>query len=268
MKWDFKSGIKYKIFWDKQYKEELKNELKFLNNTESLFYKLNELEGNIIRLLGELSDIKEEMEREEKYKKESFLYLQERYDNTKEEYDFIEEKLNIEISQVNSLTRKENELNSEYIGLIRELFLSILDVFERFDRKKLNYNTVAKEKINNDNVDIYIKEAERILRDMEDFLNSKLLDIKSFKDNDSKFFNKFMVGMKKKMKEEQIIQFKKNKMNNLIGKNNQIINKASKVPFILRKTEGPYHSQKKKIKKVVNYDLIKKLEDEELINFQ
>ena len=57
-------------------------------------------------------------------------------------------------------------------------------------------------------------------------------------------------------------------MNNLIGKNNQIINKASKVPFILRKTEGPYHSQKKKIKKVVNYDLIKKLEDEELINFQ
>ena len=258
----------YKIFWDKQYKEELKNELKFLNNTESLFYKFNELEGNIIRLLGELSDIKEEMEREEKYKKESFLYLQERYDNTKEEYDFIEEKLNIEISQVNSLTRKENELNSEYIGLIRELFLSILDVFERFDRKKLNYNTVAKEKINNDNVDIYIKEAERILRDMEDFLNSKLLDIKSFKDNDSKFFNKFMIGMKKKMKEEQIIQFKKNKMNNLIGKNNQIINKASKVPFILRKTEGPYHSQKKKIKKVVNYDLIKKLEDEELINFQ
>ena len=140
--------------------------------------------------------------------------------------------------------------------------------FERFDRKKLNYNTVAKEKINNDNVEIYIKEAERILRDMEDFLNSKLLDIKSFKDNDSKFFNKFMVGMKKKMKEEQIIQFKKNKMTNLIGKNNQIINKASKVPFILRKTEGPYHSQKKKIKKVVNYDLIKKLEDEELINFQ
>ena len=140
--------------------------------------------------MGELSDIKEEMEREEKYKKESFLYLQERYDNTKEEYDFIEEKLNIEISQVNSLTRKENELNSEYIGLIRELFLSILDVFERFDRKKLNYYTVAKEKINNDNVDIYIKEAERILRDMEDFLNSKLWDINSFKDNDSKFFKK------------------------------------------------------------------------------
>ena len=258
----------YKIFWDKQYKEELKDELKFLSNTDSLYYKFNELEGSIIRLLDELTDIKEEMERDEKNKKVSFRYLQERYDNTKEEYELLEEKLKIEKSQMSNLTRKESELNNEYIGLIREIFLSILDVFERFDRKKLNYNAVVKEKINNDNVDLYIKDAERILRDMEEFLNSKLLEIKSFKDNDSKFFNKFMVGMKKKMKEEQIIQFKKNKMTNLIGKNNQIINKANKVPFILRKTEGPYHSLKKKIKTVINYDLIKKLEDEELIKFQ
>jgi hypothetical protein len=189
----------YKIFWDKQYKEELKDELKFLSNTDSLYYKFNELEGSIIRLLDELTDIKEEMERDEKNKKVSFRYLQERYDNTKEEYELLEEKLKIEKSQMSNLTRKESELNNEYIGLIREIFLSILDVFERFDKKKLNYNAVVKEKINNDNVDLYIKDAERILRDMEEFLNSKLLEIKSFKDNDSKFFNKFMVGMKKKM---------------------------------------------------------------------
>ena len=38
----------------------------------------------------------------------------------------------------------------------------------------------------------------------------------------------------------------------------KMINKANKVPFILRQTAVPYHSPKKKEKKVINYDLIKK----------
>ena len=56
----------YQIFWDKQYKDQLKNELKFLNNIDSMSYKFQEIEGNIMRLLEELSDIQEETEAEEK----------------------------------------------------------------------------------------------------------------------------------------------------------------------------------------------------------
>ena len=259
---------KYRIFWDKNYREQLKNELKFLNNTDSMIYKFRELEGNILRLLDEAFSINKEIERDEKLNQENLEYLQERYNKVKEEYDMYDEKLKIEEAFLNNLTEKENELNSEYIKLIGELFLSILQVFGRFDKKKLNYNILLKEKINKDNVDLYLKEGERILRDMEDYLNSSLLEIKSFKENDTIFFNKFMNSMKKKMKEEQIIQFKKNKVSNLIGKNNQIINKANKIPFIMRKVVVPYHSPKKKLKKVINYELIKKLEDEELMKYQ
>ena len=259
---------KYRIFWDKNYREQLKNELKFLNNTDSMIYKFRELEGNILRLLDEAFSINKEIERDEKLNQENLGYLQERYNKVKEEYDMYDEKLKIEEAFLNNLTEKENELNSEYIKLIGELFLSILQVFGRFDKKKLNYNILLKEKINKDNVDLYLKEGERILRDMEDYLNSSLLEIKSFKENDTIFFNKFMTSMKKKMKEEQIIQFKKNKVSNLIGKNNQIINKANKIPFIMRKVVVPYHSPKKKLKKVINYELIKKLEDEELMKYQ
>ena len=258
----------YQIFWDKQYKDQLKNELKFLNNIDSMSFKFNEIEGNIMRLLEELSNIEEEVEAEKKRDDETLKYLRERFANTTEEYEAINEKFKIEQNYMNNLAQKENELNSEYIVLIKELFLSILEVFGRFDKKKLNYNVILKEKIDKDNVELYLKEGERILRSMEDYLNSTLLEIKSFKDNDGKFFNQFMVGMKKRMKEEQIIQFKKNKMNRILGINNEIINKANKVPFILRQTAVPYHSPKKKEKKVINYDLIKKLEDEELIKYQ
>lgn len=258
---------KYKIFWDKQYKEELKDELKFLNNTDSMFFRFNEIEGNITRLLDEQFNIQKEMEREEKRGNEILKYLQERYDNTYEEYKSYEDKLIIEKNLFKGLTEKENELNIEYTQFIKDLFLNIVDVFGRFDKRKFDTYLLMKEKITKDNVDVFLREGERILRDMEEFLNSKLLAIDSYKINDSKFFNKFMNNMKKKMKEEQMILFKKNKMENLIGKNNKIINKANKVPFILRKTEAPYHSPKKKEKKVINYDLIKKLEDDELLKY-
>ena len=258
---------KYKIFWDKQYKEELKDELKFLNNTDSMFFRFNEIEGNITRLLDEQFNIQKEMEREEKRGNEILKYLQERYDNTYEEYKSYEDKLIIEKNLFKGLTEKENELNIEYTQFIKDLFLNIVDVFGRFDKRKFDTHLLMKEKITKDNVDVFLREGERILRDMEEFLNSKLLAIDSYKINDSKFFNKFMNNMKKKMKEEQMILFKKNKMENLIGKNNKIINKANKVPFILRKTEAPYHSPKKKEKKVINYDLIKKLEDDELLKY-
>ena len=258
---------KYKIFWDKQYKEELKDELKFLNNTDSMYFRFNEIEGNIMRLLDEQFNIQKEMEREEKRGNEILKYLQARYDNTYEEYKSYEDKLIIEKNLFKGLTEKENELNIEYTQFIKDLFLNIVDVFGRFDKRKFDTHLLMKEKITKDNVDVFLREGERILRDMEEFLNSKLLAIDSYKINDSKFFNKFMNNMKKKMKEEQMILFKKNKMENLIGKNNKIINKANKVPFILRKTEAPYHSPKKKEKKVINYDLIKKLEDDELLKY-
>ena len=258
----------YQIFWDKQYKDKLKSELKFLNDTELMYLKFKEIEGNIMRLLDEHFNIENEIENEKKYNKEILDYLQERYDNAMEEYKSYEENYLIEKNLMNNLTEKENELNSEYIELIGDLFLSIVNVFGRFDKKKFNTSILLKEKIDKDNVDNFLKNGHRILRDMEDFLNSKLLDIESYKVNDTKFFNKFMHYTKKKMKEEQIIQFKKNKMNNLIGKNNEIINKANKAPFILRKTEAPYHSPKKKVKKIINYDLNKKIEDEELLKYQ
>lgn len=98
-------------------------------------YKFQEIEGNIMRLLEELSDIQEETEAEEKKDNETLKYLRERFANTNEEYETIEEKFKIEQNYMNNLAQKENELNSEYIVLIKELFLSILEVFGRFDKK-------------------------------------------------------------------------------------------------------------------------------------
>ena len=258
----------YRLFYDKQYKEQLKRELKFLNNIELLFFKFSQIEGDIMRLIEEQYNINAEIKAERKKDKENIKYLKERYDTALIEYNINDEKLQIEKNFMTGLNEKENELNSEYLELIAELFYSIADNFGRFNKNSFNTKYLMKEKISRDNIDTYLKEGKRILRETEEALNNVLLSIKSYQENDTKFFNKFMDNTKKKLKDEQIAMFKRKKMVNLIGKNNQIINKANKVPFIKRKTASPYHSPKKKEKNVINYDLIKKLEDEELIKFQ
>ena len=258
----------YRLFYDKQYKEQLKRELKFLNNIELLFFKFSQIEGDIMRLIEEQYNINAEIKAERKKDKENIKYLKERYDTSLIEYNINDEKLQIEKNFMTGLNEKENELNSEYLELIAELFYSIADNFGRFNKNSFNTKYLMKEKISRDNIDTYLKEGKRILRETEEALNNVLLSIKSYQENDTKFFNKFMDNTKKKLKDEQIAMFKRKKMVNLIGKNNQIINKANKVPFIKRKTASPYHSPKKKEKNVINYDLIKKLEDEELIKFQ
>ena len=258
----------YRLFYDKQYKEQLKRELKFLNNIELLFFKFSQIEGDIMRLIEEQYNINAEIKAERKKDKENIKYLKERYDTSLIEYNINDEKLQIEKNFMTGLNEKENELNSEYLELIGELFYSIANNFGRFNKNSFNTKYLMKEKISRDNIDTYLKEGKRILRETEEALNNVLLSIKSYQENDTKFFNKFMDNTKKKLKDEQIAMFKRKKMVNLIGKNNQIINKANKVPFIKRKTASPYHSPKKKEKNVINYDLIKKLEDEELIKFQ
>ena len=258
----------YRLFYDKQYKEQLKRELKFLNNIELLFFKFSQIEGDIMRLIEEQYNINAEIKAERKKDKENIKYLKERYDTALIEYNINDEKLQIEKNFMTGLNEKENELNSEYLELIGELFYSIANNFGRFNKNSFNTKYLMKEKISRDNIDTYLKEGKRILRETEEALNNVLLSIKSYQENDTKFFNKFMDNTKKKLKDEQIAMFKRKKMVNLIGKNNQIINKANKVPFIKRKTASPYHSPKKKEKNVINYDLIKKLEDEELIKFQ
>ena len=258
----------YRLFYDKQYKEQLKRELKFLNNIELLFFKFSQIEGDIMRLIEEQYNINAEIKAERKKDKENIKYLKERYDTALIEYNINDEKLQIEKNFMTGLNEKENELNSEYLELIAELFYSIADNFGRFNKNSFNTKYLMKEKISRDNIDTYLKEGKRILRETEEALNNVLLSIKSYQENDTKFFNKFMDNTKKKLKDEQIAMFKRKKMVNLIGKNNQILNKANKVPFIKRKTASPYHSPKKKEKNVINYDLIKKLEDEELIKFQ
>ena len=257
----------YSIFWDNKNKEELKNELKFLEEPEIMINQFHEIERNIMRLLDFKNDLLNEIKKDEINNNLILNELNSRYAKVEKEYKKLKINLNIEQNIVNDLKKKEIDGNNEYISLIGTLFLNIVEILGQNDKQKMNYKFILDSKIDKDNVDICLREGGRILREKEDLLNNTLLSIKSYKEKDGRFFNQIMDETKLKNKLQKHLLHKKDKMNQQLETEAKVINKVNKIKLISRKTEAPYHSPQKKVKKVINQDQIKRLEDEELLKY-
>ena len=258
----------YSIFWDNKYKEELKDELKFLEEPDLLIHRFNEVEGNIMRLINFKNNLLNEIKEDENNHNLILNELKARYAKVEKEYKILELNLNIETNFINNLKRKEIDYNYEYISLIGTLFLNIVEILGQNDKQKMNYRFILNSKIDKDNVDICLKEGERILREKEELLNNTLLTIKSYQEKDGRFFNQVMDETKHKNKLQKHLLYKKNNMDKQFENEAKLMHKANRIKLISRKTEAPYHSPQKKIKKVINYEQIKRLEDEELLKYE
>lgn len=257
----------YSIFWDNNRKKELKEELNFLEEPELLISKFQKMEGNIMLFLDMKNNLDNEMKEEEKNHKIIMDELQKKYSKEEKEYKIIEQNLKIEMNNINNLKKKEIDFNKEEIDLIGKLFLDIVEILGENDKFKMNYKSILNGTIDNYNVDICIREGERILREKEDLLNNTLHEIKTYQENDGFFFTQVMDETKLKNKLQKHLMYKKNKNQKQIENEKKYNIKANRFLLISRKTEAPYHSPQKKVKKPINYELIKRLEDEELIKY-
>jgi hypothetical protein len=258
----------YSIFWEPRYAKELEEELEYLKNPDLLLQKLHEIEGNIMRLLEFKDNLIKESEEEEKKHQIILGELKSRYEDAKIDYKKNSKKLKFELSQIDNLKKKEVDHNSEFIELIGILFLNIVEVFGKNDKYKNNYKSILNGKIDKDNISICLKEGRRLLRENEDLLNNTLLAIKSYQEKDERFFNQVMDETKQKNKAQKHLMYKKNKMDMQFENEVKFIHKTNKIKILSRKTEAPYHSPQKKVKKVINLGQIKRLEDEELLKYQ
>ena len=258
----------YSIFWEPRYAKELEEELEYLKNPDLLLQKLHEIEGNIMRLLEFKDNLIKESEEEEKKHEIILGELKSRYEDAKIDYKKNSKKLKFELSQIDNLKKKEVDHNSEFIELIGILFLNIVEVFGKNDKYKNNYKSILNGKIDKDNISICLKEGRRLLRENEDLLNNTLLAIKSYQEKDERFFNQVMDETKQKNKAQKHLMYKKNKMDMQFENEVKFIHKTNKIKILSRKTEAPYHSPQKKVKKVINLGEIKRLEDEELLKYQ
>lgn len=259
----------YLIFYDPRYRDEVKNELKFLNEPQLLVDRFENKERDIMRILDTKNNILKETSNDQKEYMTILDDLRMKCDKEENEYKKFLKEINSQMGDINNLIKKEeDEYNNDIIELIGTLFLDIVDIFGKNDKYNFRYKSVLNNKIDKDNINICIREGERLLREQEDLLNNALHLIATYKEKDPRFFGKIMDEAKRRNKIEKQLQFKRSRMNRQLEFEVRAISNAHKVALIPRKVAIPYHSPKKKLKKVVNYDLIKKLEDEELLKYQ
>ena len=258
----------YLMFYDPRYKDELKNELKFLNDPQLLVDKLEDKERDIMRILNVKNNILKETSNDLKEYKAELDVLKMKRDKEENEYKKFLKEIYIQMGDINNLIKKENDCNNDINKLMGSLFLDIVDTFGKDDKNYFCYKNVLNSKIDKDNINLCIREGERLLREQEDLLNNTLNLMATYKEKDPRFFGKIMEEAKRRNKIEKQRQFKMSRLNKQLEVEVKAIKNAHKVTLIPRKVAIPYHSPKKKEKKVINYDLIKKLEDEELLKYQ
>ena len=259
----------YSMFWEPKNKEKLKEEITFLEEPDLLIHKLNEIEKNIRRLMNIKDSLLKDIASDEKEHNVILDELRAKYENEEKVYLKIKEEIDIEMNSINKYIKRENEQNIDVVKLIGSLFLEIVDELGKNDKNRFIYSYLLNGNIDKNNVDICIKEGERILREQEGKLNSALLSIKLYQEKDERFLSQVMDEAKKRSKLQKQLLFKKNKINKQLDEEIQANNKAKKLILISKKSAIPYHHMpKKKEKKKIDYDLIKRLEDEELIKYQ
>ena len=257
----------YLMFYDPRYKDELKNELKFLDNPQLLVDRLEDKERDIMRILNVKNNIIKEISNNQKEYKAELDDLKKKCDKEENEYKKFLKEINSQMNGINNLIKKEDEYDNDINKLIGGLFLDIVDTFGKNDKDNFRYKQVLNSKIDKDNINICIREGERLLREQEDLLNNTLYLMATYKEKDPRFFGKILEEAKKRNKIEKQMQFKMSRLNKQLEVEVKAINNAHKLTFIPRKVAIPYHSPKKKEKKVVNYEKIKKYEDEELLKY-
>ena len=77
-----------------------------------------------------------------------------------------------------------------------------------------------------------------------------------------------MEEAKKKNKAEKQLLFKKGKIDKQLEFEVDALHKFKKLSFIPRKVAATYNFQKKKVKKTIDHELEKRLEDEEMIKYK
>lgn len=231
-----------------------KKEGYFLVDPENMYHKYREIEDNTLRLFNTKLLVLNEIKDLEKQNNDSLSYLKDRCHDLEIEYNQLVEIYDERLEKYNLF--KGNEIEESDIMMIKDLFGYIIKIF--YPNKKIKLNEVED----------YIHEGTKILLEKEKVINDYLRQITNEEESDPKIFEGVMDYMKNLYKEHRQYLFKENKIKTFLNLKEKAVQKAKKIVIISRKSEPPFHINKKKQKDKIDYNAIKQNEEKELMYYQ
>jgi hypothetical protein len=240
----------------------LYKEYNSLNNPE-LFYNLYyQVEKDIINDVEKKEKLNYEFEGMQKEEIKQYNDIHKRIEHLENELNSINYLYEREKRQYNDLNKFNKIRNVDLDDIVYDLYYEVMSIFNKLKKGEGNANS-KKELIG---VNYALKEIKSIIVDSEDKVEKYIKIMESYEQSNKYLFGRICNHIRNSRKERNVNMLKKILANDKKEKSEQ--KKEDKIIFIRRKAEPPFHPTKKKKNIKLDPEILKQLEDEELITYK
>ncbi len=228
-----------------------------LNDSELLYDQFHKIEEEIINTLKNKETIKKEtveIKNEGKKQKKDIL---KRIENLENELNLYKSMYEREETEYEDIYKRIDTGEGEFDEIIKDLYNDVIGT------EKIN----KKSKKNIININKASFELKNVIIGKEMKINKLIMTLEKYEKEDINLFTK-AVHHRKKYNKEMNINLLKMKIIDGEKKKEEMNNPTEKLIFIQRKCEPPYQAPKKEKKIKFDPELVKKLEDDELMTYK
>ena len=227
-----------------------------LNDSELLINKFHKIEEDIINILKNKEVIEKEIIEIKKEGKKQIEDIQTRIENLENELNSYNSIYEREKKLYEEIFKRKTSGDGEFDEIIKDFYNDVVN------------NKITKDKNNIINVNKAVSDLQKIITEKEQKFNKLLLTLENYEKNDQNLFEIVLNHRKNDNKDIKINIMKKKLEAGEKEKKEQIKNPEEKLIFIQRKTEPPYHVKKKEKKVKIDPEIVKNLENEELLTYE
>ena len=228
------------------------NEIKCLKDSEVLYDQYYKIEYDIINTLKNKKTIEEEIVEIKKEGKKQCNDIQKRIDELEKELNLYKAMLEREKKEYEEMSKRNYDADADLVDIIKDLYYEVMNL-----ENKKNSNEIL-------NLNRVVLDLKKIVIDKEEKINKSISIMEQYEKD-----NKFLFGRILFHRKNDIREFKANILKKIThDKEIQARLPEEKLVFIQRKTEGPYHVIKKEKKMKIDPEIIKQMENRELLTYQ
>jgi hypothetical protein len=237
------------------------NEMNDLSESE-LYHQFHKMEDNIVHYLKIHDLVNKEIMVIKKERKKQSDDFEIRIKNLEEELEHYKSLYEIEQKEYEDICHRNKTGNFELDEIVIDLYHDVMDIFnvKKKDEESKKNHLISVNKA--------LLETQNLLIDKEEMLTKLISTMESYEQSNRYLFYRVVHARKNENKEmkfnlmKQIIEAgEKEKMAHMKSPDNKII-------FIKRKAEPPYQEPKKDKEVKIDPNLVKQLENEELMSYK
>ena len=238
-------------------------EMHTLNNSEFFFDQFYEVERKIINSMKKKKEINNEIIEMEKEERKNIADIQKTLEHLKNELYIIQSEYDKE-RKLYEHKIENNELeNLDLDGIVYDLYFEVMLIFNKLKIDKDNKVNLNKESVG---VHDALREIRSLIIDSEEKTNKYITILESIEKTDKFLFGRICNRLKNSHKEQKVNMLKQIIADGEKQRIDQMM--ENKIIFIKRKAEPPFHLPKKEKKIKIDPELVKQLENEELITYK